>query len=844
MKNANNDPEIQAFKRIVSTQKNIAENIAAQCTIPRREPAFADFPQELHPALITYCKQIHIEQLYSHQNEALRNILTGKNVVLSTATSSGKSLVFQLAIYQGMLNDPEMTALLLYPTKALANDQVKPFHEMQLFLQNDLTVGTGKAAIYDGDTPKEERISIRNTASILLTNPDMLHLSLLPHHPMWKRFFANLRYVVIDEIHIYKGVFGSHFANVLRRLDRIVRYYGGDPIYICNSATIHDPLQFAEQLVEKPFIEINQDGSGAAEKDIYFYNPPLVDQELGIRKGILEEGIKLTAESLGLGIQTLLFVRTRRSVEIFLRKAKDSPGITKIHGYRSGYLASERREIENGLKKRDILCVVATNALELGIDIGGIDCVMMLGYPGTIASFLQQMGRAGRKNSRSTAFFIASADPLDQFLLQNPAYVLENTPEQPLINAQNLLILFNQLRCAAYELPFSSGDTFGKLAAEQLKNFLEVLQSAGDLVEKDGKFFWIGEGYPSASISIRTISAEPFDLFHNDNGKLKRIGEVDGQSALWMVHPGAIYMHAGETYHVDELRLEEHKAILTKDEFPYYTNPKQHLEIDILSRSETAEKKKALFTTGNVLVSSQVVAYDKLDWSSNEVLQTIDLDLPPTVLDTQSFWIQFTQETIETLQRKSLWMSDLNDYGDQWEHIRTSILQRDGYRCSLCGLQPDNSGALHVHHKVPFRTFTDKKAANHPSNLITLCEKCHHRVEQTVRIRSSLSGLGYLFSHLAPLYLMCDLHDLGVFIEPRWKPIGNMPVILLYDNFPGGIGLSETLFQKYPTILQNAQDVIRNCNCFTGCPSCVGPVNNEFFDPKGATLALLQEILY
>lgn len=835
--------EIDVFQKTILTQRDIFSNIIFRHSFPTRAPVFCDFPQYMHPALIRYCTQNNNRQLYSHQGEAFNALSSRKNVVLSTSTSSGKSLVFQLAIYQSLLNNPNATALLLYPTKALANDQLKPFEAMQDFLQEHLSPQSGKAAIYDGDTPSKDRTAIRNTASIVLTNPDMLHVSFLPHHPMWKRLFANLQYVVIDEMHIYKGVFGSHFANVLRRLDRIVKFYGGNPLYICNSATIHDPGAFAEQLIEKPFVSICADGSGSGQKELYFYNPPLIDRELGVRKGMLEEGRKLTAKALQTGVQTLLFVRSRKAVELFLRKMREEFPSEAVYGYRSGYLPKERRAIENGLKDRSIQCVVATNALELGIDIGGIDCVMLLGYPGTIASFLQQIGRAGRTSRRSTAFFIASADPLDQFLLQNPGYILENSPEQPLINAHNLLILFNQLRCAAYELPFSSGDHFGKLDAQQLKNFLGVLQSAGDVVEKDAKFFWIGEDYPSAAISIRTISAEPFILYQNENGRLKRVGEVDGQSALWMVHPGAIYLHAGESYHVDELNLDEHKALLIRGDFQYYTEAKQQMEIEIVEKAQNTAPAKAQFSTGNVLVSSQVVAYEKLNWSGNEVLETIELDLPPTRLDTQAFWMQFSEATIENLRQLALWAADANDYGERWVHIRETILHRDGYRCSLCGLQPDNLSALHVHHKVPFRTFRSQEEANQPSNLITLCERCHQRVEQTVRIRSALSGLGYLFSHLAPLYLMCDLHDLGVFIEPRWNAIGNTPVILLYDNFPGGIGLSESLFHKYGDILQNARDVIRNCGCASGCPACVGAVNNELFDPKDATLALLQEIL-
>ena len=699
------------------------------------------------------------------------------------------------------------------------------------------------SAIYDGDTSKAERLSIRNDVSVLLTNPDMLHLSLLPHHTMWKRFFSHLRYIVIDEVHVYRGVFGSHFANLIQRLERVVRFYNGTPIYICTSATVSDPKDFAEKLIGQPFVAVDQDRSGHSAKDLLFYNPPFVDKTLGIRRGILEEGLKITQIAQFNDTQTLLFVRSRRSVEIMVKKGRETLGEHIIRGYRSGYLASERREIEKGLRNGDIRSVVATNALELGIDIGGIDCVILLGYPGTIASFLQQIGRAGRKTKRSMAIFIPSMDPLDQFILQNPQYILGNTPEQPLINPQNMLILFNQLRCAAYELPFIIGDKFGNLSPSQLQNYLDVLCMKGDLINKDGTYYWIGETYPSGDISIRSISASPFDLLEKIEGKTRKIGEVDSESALWMVHPGAIYLHEGESYLVEDLLLDEHKAILRKGEFPYYTNPKQEQEITIREILDEKKNEKIAFTFGNVMVSSQVIGYEKIDWNTNEVLKTESLALPSSELETQAFCIVLGDKTTEILRQKELWLSDPIDYGKHWTQIRQQVLSRDGHRCSLCGKQEDGSLKLHVHHKKPFRTFSDPEIANNMENLLTLCERCHQRVEQTIRIRSGLSGLGYIFSHLSPLYLMCDTRDIGLFIEPRWKPVGDAPVIMLYDNFPGGIGLAETIFHKYQLILENARMIIEKCGCAAGCPSCVGPVNQEFIDPKIATLALLNEII-
>jgi DEAD/DEAH box helicase domain-containing protein len=831
------------FRADEYTLHDFQENIAAVHTIPVKEAAYADFPENFPSILINFYRSKGIQSLYSHQLQAFELLQKKQNVVISTGTSSGKSLIYQASILQQCLTDPESTALLLYPTKALANDQLAPFQEVFDSIGERAVKKKGKAAIYDGDTSQSERIAIRNSVSILLTNPDMLHLSMLPHHTMWKRFFSHLRFIIIDEVHIYKGVFGSHFANVIRRLKRIIQFYGGDPVFICTSATIHDPRAFVEELLECPFSVVDEDGSAHGEKQVFFYNPPIVDENLSIRRGILEEGLKIAILSIQNSLQTLVFVRARRSVEIMLRRAKEILPSGSMVGYRSGYLAAERRKIEQGLKNGEIACVVATNALELGIDIGGMDRVILLGYPGTIASFIQQIGRAGRKTNSSSAIFVASMGPLDQFILQNPAYILENTPEQPLIDPQNLLILFNQLRCAAYELPFQKNDHFGKITPEILTGYLDILCLKGDLVERENKYYWIGEDYPAADISIRSISTTPFDLLLQEHDSEKKIGEVDGESVMWMAHPGAIYLQEGESYLVQDLVLDQHKVFLVKGDFPYYTNPKEQQEIAIQDILESQPQESASFIYGNVTVTSQVVGYDKLDWSSSEIIETIGLDLPPSDLSTQAFWMVISEKTVGILRKNALWFSDPNDYGKNWDEIRLQIMARDNQRCSLCGRQENAALRLHVHHKKPFRTFSNPAAANDPSNLITLCELCHQRVEQTVRIHSGLSGLGYIFSHLAPLYLMCDLRDLGLFVEPRWKPAGFAPVIMLYDAFPGGIGLSDALYRKYTRILEDAQVIIKRCGCSWGCPACVGPVNQEFLNPKEATLALLQEII-
>lgn len=838
MQNVQNTPEFAIGPATCLNYDGIRENISSIHTIPASPALQQDFPDNLPEVLRSYCISINIPSLFSHQAQALQAIHDLKNIILSTSTSSGKSLVYQLALFQELLHDPDATALLLYPTKALANDQLSPFQDGFNYLKEP-----GNAAIYDGDTPNSQRIAIRNNSTFLLTNPDMLHISILPHHTAWKRFLSSLRFIIIDEVHVYKGVFGSHFANVIRRLLRIVEFYGGNPLFICTSATIHDPRAFAEKLIERPFTHIHEDGAAHGHRDIVLYNPPMLDEELGVRKGILEEGLNIIARTLQCNLQTLIFARSRRSVELILRRSQGLFPKDSLFGYRSGYLPTERRSIEKGLKSGAYRAVVATNALELGVDIGGMDCVLLLGYPGSIASFLQQIGRAGRKEKDSLAVFVASMDPLDQFILQNPAFILDNSPEQPLINPHNPLILFNQLRCAAYELPINPGDSYGSLSWDELKQYLDVLCIKGDLIEKEQRYFWIGEAYPSAEISIRSISTAPFDLLVEHAGKNNKIGEVDSESVLWMAHPGAIYLQAGESYRVRDLSLPEHKVFLQKGDFDYYTNPKEQQDIEIAEIITRDEQKSRSVYFGNVDVTTQVIGYDRVSWNSNEILQTLPLDLPPSTLNTQAFWMLFSDQTLNILRSNELWFSDPNDYGADWEHIRQHILQRDGHQCSLCGRKPSAGIKLHVHHKKPFRTFDDLTQANQPSNLVTLCEQCHRRVEQSVRIRSGLSGLGYVLSHLAPLYLMCDLRDLGLFIESAWKQVGDLPVIMLYDAFPGGIGLSEHLYHAYTHLLEDACSVIRDCKCAWGCPACVGPVNQEFLNPKQATLALLHEIM-
>ncbi|HNR01134.1 MAG TPA: DEAD/DEAH box helicase [Anaerolineaceae bacterium] len=805
-----------------------------------RRAEYLPFPSTIHPLLKISLHSMGIENLYSHQVQSYELTNAGRNLVISTGTSSGKSLCYQLPMIDGMLNMHGRTGLMIFPTKALTNDQLNSLNELIPTEVKDLV----KYAVYDGDTPQRERAMIREKASIVLTNPDMLNLGILPHHPLWARFFENLEYVIIDEIHIYRGVFGSHIANLIRRLKRITGFYGSKPKFILTSATIRNPKFLAENLLEAEVDLIEKDGSPQGQKFYIFYNPPLINEELGIREGLLVSAGKFLAQLYKTHIQTLVFCRTRRFVELLLREVKNVQNIpeNRIRGYRSGYLKSERRDIENGLKSGEIRIGIATNALELGVDIGGVDCVILPGYPGTIASFRQRAGRAGRKFNPALAVFIASMNPLDQYLARNPEYLMSRDPEEALINPDNPLILLEHLQCAAAELPLVESDHFGNLAPESLKPYLDYLESLGVLHHKGTRYYWVSDDYPTQHVSLRNTASNSILLRRVLNGQVEVIGEVDYNSGLWMVHPGAIYIHDGETYRVEELDLENNLASLTLCNEDYVTEPIISAEIDILSLDKSEEKVNFDLFCGRVKVRSIVKGFKRIKWSSREVIDTIELEMPETTLETVGVWIVLSDICVSRLRDAGMWGSDRNDYGPHWKETREFIRARDRYSCKVCG-KHEVSAEHHVHHKVPFRLFTSLEKANAPENLVTLCADCHSLVESQVRVRSALSGLNHLLVSLAPLLVMSDTGDLGSFFEAGAKFAENKPAIIIYDNVPAGIGLAEGIYRRYCELLQKAQEIVTGCDCADGCPSCVGPALEGAYGGKIETLELVKYLL-
>ena len=855
-----------------------ADNIVTWKTTPARAAVTHPFPADLPAPLRTTLSRLGLNTLYSHQLEAWNKIRAGENIVLATSTASGKTLAYNLPVLAAMLGDENARALYLFPTKALAQDQYSVISHQLSSLKPLITEHWSlTAAIYDGDTPSRDRPSIRKNARILLTNPDMLHTGILPHHTNWADFFRNLKFVVIDELHTYRGVFGSHVANVVRRLKRVAAFYGASPQFILTSATIGNPKELAEKLIEAPVTLIDTDGSARGERHFIIYNPPIVNESLGLRKSALLESVRLAQDVLSAGVQSVVFARSRRSVEIILTYLQQSPPpafghlphfprttakngggwVGAIRGYRSGYLPSQRREIENGLRDGSVRTVVATNALELGIDIGGLGAAILVGYPGTVASAWQQSGRAGRGDAPSAAVLVASSLPLDQFLAHHPEYFLERSPEQALINPDHLLILLEHLRCAMFELPFEKGERFGRVDVDE---FLEFLVANREAHRSNDKFFWMADKYPAADISLRSASPESITL-QIQGEKPVAIGTVDGESASWMVHPGAVYLHEAQSYFVERLDLDEKIALLRPALSDYYTEPLRDTSITLLSLRERARGEGCEKSWGELQVTTCVKGFTKRRWYTHETLGAEPLDLPPQELHTTGYWISISDKTVAALSEAGLWTNAPNDYGPQWPQIREQVRARDGYKCQVCGRSEMNR-QHDVHHKVPFRMFlkgtptspdvglqsqeTLQSAitrANQLDNLTTLCPECHKKAETAVRVRSGLAGLSYVLGNLAPLFLMCDPGDLGTHIEPVGTADFPQPAVVLYDLIPAGIGFSEKLFELHDELIHSALELVSDCPCMDGCPSCVGPGGDNGSGGKQESLSILKVLV-
>lgn len=766
--------------------------VTALRRLPAADARYENFPSGIDPRLQAALRGRGIERLYTHQALAVEHALAGRNVVITTPTASGKTLCYNVPVMNAILADRACRAMYLFPTKALAQDQLAELDRLSQEISRAADIEVG-VFTYDGDTPQDARRAIRGRVHVVLTNPDMLHAGVLPHHPRWAKLFENLRYIVIDELHAYRGVFGSHLGNVLRRLRRICQHYGSSPSFICSSATIANPLELAESLVEQPFNLVDDSGAPRGEKYFLFVNPPIVNRQLGIRRSYISQARAVALEFLERGLQVIVFAQSRLSTEILTRYLKDAhegePGASDvIRGYRGGYLPHRRREIEKGLRDGTVRGVVSTNALELGIDIGALDVAVLAGYPGTIASTWQRSGRAGRRGGRSAAVLVASSAPLDQFVVRHPSYFFDASPEHALVNPDNVQILVDHIKCAAFELPFSTTESFG---GENVQDILAILAEEG-LVhlsrpaggdQAAGQWHWTNESYPADALSLRTISSDNFVVVDKTD-TTRVIGETDFNSALEILHPKAIYIVEGKLYQVEDLDFVGRKAYVRHIDCDYYTDAITYSRVTVLDIFNSAgERPHAMPGHGDVHVVSRVVGFKKIKFYSNENVGSGELDLPERQMHTTSYWVTIPRELMTALR----WPADD---------------RRDG-----------------------------------------------------------VVGVAYAIRQIAQLLLMCDAHDIGVSIGPAaeraedgkaavpastWAasvPEGeDEPRVFIYDNYPGGIGFSEPLFRMHADLVGRTRELIAECPCDSGCPSCVGPLGDVGAKAKDVALEILRRL--
>ncbi len=771
--------EIDSFVNILSNDPKLQKRVSHIEIIREKKPEFSDFPSDLDEKLVKVLRKSGIEELYSHQIKAYSLLKQGKNIVIATPTASGKTLCYNIPVINSILKNESTRALYLFPTKALSYDQLESLGNMLESLKEENI----NSFTYDGDTPKDIRKTIREKSKIVLSNPDMLHKAILPHHTKWSSLFFNLKFVVIDELHNYRGVFGSNVANVIRRLKRVSKHYGSEPLFILSSATIANPKELAERLTEEKVELIDESGAPQGKKFFVLWNPPVVDRALGIRKNYIQEAQFATEKLLDENIQIILFARSRLNVEILTSRLREKyernpKMLGKIRGYRGGYLPNERREIEKDLRTGEARVVVSTNALELGIDIGSLDAAVIAGYPGSIASTWQQAGRAGRKEKSSIAILVASSSPIDQFLVNHHNYIFGKSPEKGLINPDNLLILLAHIKCAAFELPFRDGEHFGE---EPLEELLSYLEEKGVLYKSEGQWFWTEDSYPADTFGLRNIPSDNFVVVDRSEGKAQSIGEVDYSSAPMLLHDRAIYIHGGEQFHVDNLDFKERKAYVRKVSVNYYTDAIEYTKVKVINDFDT----KIEASWGEVSVTKRVVGYKKVKLTTFENIGFGDVNLPENEMHTTCYWFTLNKEKLE-------------DLGFSDEAI-------------IYGLY----GIAHIIGNI--------------APLFLLCSRMDIGVHIGDR-EGVWSSEGELRKKDAE---MMDELKKRLF----------SPTVFVYENYPGGVGFAYELFGIHPEPLKKAKDEIVNCPCIGGCPSCVGPSLKIDINVKEVSLQILNTIL-
>ncbi|GHV85797.1 putative ATP-dependent helicase YprA [Spirochaetia bacterium] len=760
-----------ALDQIIASPE-FAPHIVVNKLIPAVEASCVPFPANLDERIAAALRKRGIDRLYTHQAEVWERARSGQNVVVVTPTASGKTLCYNLPVLQALLEDPEGRALYLFPTKALSQDQQAELGEVTGL---DLPV---KTVTYDGDTPGSLRIAARDSGRIVISNPDMLHAGILPNHPKWIKFFSRLKFIVIDEAHAYRGVLGSHVANVIRRLRRIAAFYGAAPRFILCSATIANPRELGEALIGENLVLVDKNGAPRGEKRVILYNPPLLDPAQGIRKSSMTESRRWMTALLRGGIKTILFAHSRIKTEVAASYVNEdlanlytnNSGI-RVEPYRGGLLPNERREIERGLREGTIRGVVSTNALELGIDIGGLDASVVAGFPGSFNSFWQQSGRAGRRGGTSVSVFVASSSPVDQFIMNDPDWFFGKGAEEARIDPDNPYILTDHVKCGCFELPFR--DTEITEAVGDVLSYLEedgiVRHTAGNgTAENAGRWHWSDRSFPAEGISLRSATADNVVIIDLTNGRNAVIGEMDRPSARELVFKNAVYIHRGRQYLVEELDISNRKCLVREADVNYFTDGLVKTDIKVLSEDEETSisasnetgnsTMAAKMVIGDVLVRSQVSKFKKIRFRTHENIGYGDIDLGEEEMQTRALMILFPQESA--------------------------------------------AGAV--------LTSMDEEEAG-----------------------SVLSGAGTLVRHIAPVYLLCDPRDLGIAERVR-DPHFAFPALFIYDKYPGGTGLAEALAGKIRDVFAAARRAAADCPCAGGCPSCVGPESD-----KAGTLRLL-----
>ncbi|RHW41294.1 DEAD/DEAH box helicase [Neobacillus notoginsengisoli] len=631
---------LQEILETLKLDNSYKENIVHWHTIDEKPARFEPLPESLHPLLKDALCKRGIKELYTHQTSAFKKTMAAQSFVAVTPTASGKTLCYNLPVLQSIIKDSNARALYMFPTKALAQDQKSEINELIQEAGLDINSYT-----YDGDTPANIRQRVRKAGHVVITNPDMLHSAILPHHTKWVSLFENLKFVVIDELHTYRGVFGSHVANVIRRLKRICHYYGSNPVFICTSATIANPVELAESLTETKMELVDNNGAPTGRKHFVFYNPPVVNKPLNLRRSATLEVRRIAGELLKNKIQTIVFARSRVRVEIILtylqELVKNQLGAKSIMGYRGGYLPSERRRIEKGLRSGEIYGVVSTNALELGVDIGQLQVCIMTGYPGTISSAWQQAGRAGRRHGESLVMMVASSSPLDQYVIQHPDYFFKKSPETARINPDNLIILIDHLKCAAYELPFKNGETFGSYDTEEL---LEYLAEERVLYRNGDKWYWMNDSFPAHNISLRSASQENVIIIdQSDVANIKVIGEMDTFSAMTLLHDEAIYLHQGIQYQVEKLDWDEKKAFVREVDVDYFTDANLAVQLKVLEVDKLSTREGSEIGYGDVSVRAMATIFKKIKFETHDNIGSGPIFLPEAELHTNSAWISLNE---------------------------------------------------------------------------------------------------------------------------------------------------------------------------------------------------------